>query len=77
MAITLILFGQLVDITGSTTLMVEDAGDTDRLTQYLHQHFPALRDVKYAIAVDKKIIRENTSLNNGAIVALLPPFSGG
>lgn len=77
MKITLVLFGQLVDITGSTHFAVEGVSDTDSLTQYLHQHYPALATTKYALAVDKKIVHENTTLNNGTTVALLPPFSGG
>jgi sulfur-carrier protein len=77
MAINLILFGNLVDITGHTSLTVEDVPDTDGLTQYLHQHYPALAAAKYAIAVDKKMICTNTRLNNGTTVALMPPFSGG
>jgi sulfur-carrier protein len=77
MAITLILFGNLVDITGHTNLLVEDVSDTDGLKQYLHQHFPALATAKYAVAVDKKMINANTLLNNGTTVALMPPFSGG
>jgi sulfur-carrier protein len=77
MAITLIFFGNLVDIAGSTSLMVEGIADTDGLTQYLHQHYPALAASKYMIAVDKKMIRANTLLNNGMTIALMPPFSGG
>ncbi len=77
MQVTLILFGQLVDITNCTSLSVEDICDTNSLTQYLQQHYPAFISAKYAIAVDKKIVRENTPLNNGTTVALLPPFSGG
>jgi sulfur-carrier protein len=77
MAITLLLFGNLVDRTGHTSLVVEGVPDTDQLMQYLHQHYPVLAAAKYAIAVDKKMIRENTRLTNGMTVALMPPFSGG
>lgn len=77
MQVTLILFGQLVDITGSNSLVIEEAPDTDQLTQHLHQQYPALKNIKYAIAVDKKIVNGNTQLANGTTVALLPPFSGG
>jgi molybdopterin converting factor small subunit len=33
--------------------------------------------VKYIIAVDKKVIQENTVISETSNVALLPPFSGG
>lgn len=77
MAINLILFGQLVEVTGISQLQVEDAGDTASLQQKVHDRFPALAGATYRIAVDKQIVKENTILKEGSTVALLPPFSGG
>lgn len=77
MAITLILFGNLVDLIGCTRLVVEDMPDTDQLVHYLHQQYPLLQTAKYAIAVDRKLITQNAFLTDGTTVALLPPFSGG
>ena len=77
MQLNIILFGQLVDIIGSDKIIIEDVIDTDKLTNKLHQQFPGLNQSKYIIAVDKKIISENTTLSNNSTVALLPPFSGG
>ena len=73
----IILFGQLVDITGTRNLEVGELADTDSLRQHLIREFPALNNLKFAIAVNKTIVRENTVLTESATVALMPPFSGG
>jgi sulfur-carrier protein len=77
MKVNILLFGQLTDITGADTITLEDVADTDNLVLTLHKSYPALINSKYAIAVEKKIITENTLLTNNCTVALLPPFSGG
>ncbi len=77
MQINVLLFGQLVDITGSATITLKDVRDTNELIQQLHSFYPALKNMKYAIAVNKQIISGNIRLDNNIEVALLPPFSGG
>ena len=77
MKINIILFGQLTDITGTGSVTVEDVNDTDSLQSRLTETYPALIKSAYIIAVDKKVIDENTLLTNNCTVALLPPFSGG
>jgi len=77
MNIQVIVFGQLTDITGSGLIGVENISDTSSLLETLKKKFPKLADTKFAIAVDKKVIRENTVLNPASIVVLMPPFSGG
>ena len=76
MSLKVILFGKLADIAGNS-VSVDDVADTDSLVNRLHKDYPALADAKYLIAVDKQVIKENTSLNSNSVVALLPPFSGG
>ena len=76
MGLHIILFGRLVDIAGSS-VFVTGVADTDSLINALHKTYPALAEVKYVIAVDKRVITSNTLLNEKSVVALLPPFSGG
>ena len=76
MPINIIIFGQLADIAGSS-LALENIADTNSLIKELHNLYPALASAKYAIAVDKKVVNENTRLAENSVVALLPPFSGG
>lgn len=77
MQVNVITFGQIIDITGSGKICLEGVADTNELIQHLHSLYPALASTKYAIAVDKKIIKQNTCLTSDSTVALLPPFSGG
>lgn len=76
MKTNIIVFGQLVDVIGTDNLAIENVNDTNELTKELVTRYPALDSIKYAVAVDKKIISGNTLLSNNT-VALLPPFSGG
>jgi molybdopterin synthase sulfur carrier subunit len=76
MPVNIIIFGRLTDIAGSS-LALENIADTNSLIKELHILYPALADAKYIIAVNKKVVNENTTLNENSIVALLPPFSGG
>lgn len=77
MEIKVLLFGQLVDITATGSLTILDIKTTGDLMQQLVKTYPELQIINYLIAVNKKIIRENTALHHEDIVALLPPFSGG
>ena len=77
MQVKIILFGQLTDITGSDTIAVNNISDTDGLVMEINKLYPAMSGVKYIIAVDKKLIQENTVIGETSNVALLPPFSGG
>ena len=76
MSVNIIIFGRLTDIVGSS-LVLGNVADTNSLVKELHILYPALAEAKYVIAVDKKLVNENTTLSENSIVALLPPFSGG
>ncbi len=76
MQVDIIIFGQLCDLLGEN-LIVHDIADTDSLTAVLNERFPELADARYMMAVNKKLVTENVTLNNNSTVALLPPFSGG
>lgn len=76
MQVNIIIFGRLTDITGAS-IVLNDVSDTNALVKKLHNLYPALTTSKYAIAVNKKIVNENTVLTENSIIALLPPFSGG
>lgn len=77
MRVKVLIFGQLTDITGESEIYLNEISDRDELVEKLNQQYPALADSKYAIAVDKKVINQNTRLDDECTVALLPPFSGG
>ncbi|MDO9373983.1 MAG: MoaD/ThiS family protein [Ferruginibacter sp.] len=77
MKINLLIFGQLTDDIGSSKLELEEIADTDTLHHILLHRYPSLKDRKFTIAVDAKLITTNTSLTDHSTVALMPPFSGG
>ena len=77
MDIKVILFGQLTDIVKESEILLSNVSDTDSVVNALNEAYPALASSKYAIALDKKVIKTNTVLSNGSVIALLPPFSGG
>ncbi len=77
MQIKIMVFGQLTDVINSSEITLNGNADTDSLLCELKKLYPALADAKYMIAVDKQTITENTILNDGSTIALLPPFSGG
>lgn len=68
-------FGQLSGITGK--YFETDVADTDQLAAVLPDTYPALRNSKYLIAVNRKVITGNTPLSPTDSIALLPPYSGG
>jgi molybdopterin synthase sulfur carrier subunit len=76
MNVTIKSFGQLAEITGAAELQMQ-AADLTSLRQALMDRFPELKDRKFALAVNKQLITENTSFKENDVVALLPPFSGG
>lgn len=76
MHVNITAFGQLADITGSN-IQLEDIEDTNELMALLITTYPALKNISFVIAVDKKIISNNTVVSAASSIALLPPFSGG
>jgi molybdopterin converting factor small subunit len=75
MAIRIESFGQLSEITGKEFEV--DVQDTDQLTAHLRDTYKALGNIRYVLAVNRKLVTANTALNTTDTVALLPPYSGG
>jgi molybdopterin synthase sulfur carrier subunit len=73
----ILFFGQLIEIVGAKELELEGMNDIDSVKTSLHQKFPLLSQSKYVIAVNQEMISDNRKLEDHAIVAFMPPFSGG
>jgi len=71
------IFGRLAELTGTSAMEIEEVKTTDELYKVLYQNYPALKEVKFFIALNNRMINSNTSLEGSTTVALLPPFSGG
>jgi len=73
----ILFFGQLIEIVGAKELELEGMNDIDTVKISLHHKFPLLSQSKYVIAVNQEMISDNRKLEDHAIVAFMPPFSGG
>lgn len=76
MTVNIIIFGQLRDVLGEQ-LVLEDVIDVAGLKKRLHEQYPAMQDTTYMVAINKKLVTENTGLTENCTVAILSPFSGG
>lgn len=47
------------------------------LKNLLLKDYPALKNITYQVAVNQNLPSENTILNEGVEIAILPPFAGG
>jgi sulfur-carrier protein len=77
MEIQVMVFGQLTEITGSGMVRMSGITDTKGLENLLKEKFPKLTEMKFVIAVNKKIALENTPVSSDSVIVLMPPFSGG
>jgi sulfur-carrier protein len=77
MEINILAFGKIADLTATRAWKMQGVHSTAELRQQLEATYPALRGMRYALALNKKIITADTPLSDGAELALLPPFSGG
>ncbi|MEQ1745017.1 MAG: MoaD/ThiS family protein [Saprospiraceae bacterium] len=78
MKITILVFGKLTEILPQQHLELADEPTTvGTVRARLEAQFPALKSMRYRMAVDKKMATDDTPLTENAEVALLPPFSGG
>ncbi|CAN5442487.1 hypothetical protein BH10BAC3_BH10BAC3_09420 [soil metagenome] len=77
MEITIIAFGQIAELTGKSNWVMTGINNTEQLKQSIESANPAIKNINYLVAIDKKIITGNAEIPANATVALLPPFSGG
>jgi len=77
MTIKLRTFGKLTEIVTDNVLVLENNFDTDHLKIELQKKYPDFQNAKFALAVNNSLTVGNVKLEEGDIVSLLPPFSGG
>lgn len=75
--ISIEFFGKLVEITGKKNIVLENIIDTENLKFQINGLFPAMKEQTYMIALNNKLISNNTSILNNCNVACMPPFAGG
>ena len=81
MRCTVLLFAQLRESIGRESLMIdlpEGARVADAMNELATSH-PSIAQQRgrIAIAVNERYARHDTILNDGDVIALIPPVSGG
>lgn len=71
------IFGKLTEIIKTDAIIINEIKNTETLKKILFTKYPVLKEMKFFISVNNKLITENTIIENGSVVALLPPYSGG
>jgi len=77
MEIDIISFGRIRELIESQTVNIEGLKNTDEVKAYLEQRYPALAGMKYALALNKKLVQSKTEIEGNSTIAIMPPFSGG
>jgi molybdopterin converting factor small subunit len=77
MKINILLFGILTDKFGKSMIEMENVKDLNQLIEELKEQYKINDEIKFAVARNQEIVRENISFNDGDEIALLPPFAGG
>lgn len=76
--IRILTFGQIAEKLGKDQFDFETSADQVlHLRLELERQFPALKDMSYAISVNRVISTDSTEIDATSEIALLPPFSGG
>jgi molybdopterin converting factor small subunit len=77
MALKILVFGQLADITQTSEMEWETVEQVGTLRQQLLQRYPEMAHISVAIAVNQALADDHTAIPPNGEIALLPPFSGG
>jgi len=80
MEIQLLFFGITTDLVGKNSILynLSDNTTVDQLKRILISQFPALKNLnEFAIAVNEDYAEDVLILNDGDVVAIIPPVSGG
>ena len=77
MTIKILAFGSIAEILGTSEMNSDSIHSTSELKIFLTENYPALAESKFSIARNKQIISDDQIFQEGDVIALLPPFSGG
>jgi molybdopterin converting factor small subunit len=74
--VKVLYFGIAREITGKAEEELE-AHDTGGLRHLINVSHPELRTVPFRLALNGSLLKEETMLETGDKIAVLPPFAGG
>lgn len=77
MKVKILAFGQIQEVIGQPEMeWITEGNNLSDLRRELCDHFPALNQLTFRMAVNENIV-EDQFLNMNDTIALLPPFAGG
>lgn len=77
MNIEIIFFGQLSELTGCSSIKMDNPGSISILKELLFSQYSGLEKSKYFIALNNKMVLEDGTIPDNSTIAFMPPFSGG
>jgi len=79
MNIQVMYFGMLAEITGQANeaWLFSENLTVGKFRSQIQERYPALKEKKFKIAVNKQISDDLLLITESAEIALLPPFAGG
>ncbi|MFD2037471.1 MoaD/ThiS family protein [Belliella marina] len=77
MKLTVRVFGRVSEEIGEAEFSIENTGNVSSLRDGIIALYPAIKDLKFAIAINHQLATDSDAVPEGAEVALLPPYSGG
>ena len=72
-----LFFASLAELTGKSELEISGVNSIADLRTAFEKQFRGMESMKYAVAVNNKIVNGDQLLNDTDEIAFLPPFSGG
>jgi len=80
MTVSVLFFGVSSDLSGSSsaTMEIQEASTVSSFKSELNLAFPNMKNLSdFAVAINETYSSENDSINDGDVIAILPPVSGG
>lgn len=74
--VKVLYFGPAREITGRETEEFA-AGDTSSLRSMITDKYPRLGAMPFLLALNSKMLKEESPVRDNDIIAILPPFEGG
>lgn len=74
--VKVLYFGEAQDVAGRSEEMLTTT-DTASLRKQLTEKYPAMRSIPFRMALNRRLLNEESMLNKNDIIAILPPFQGG
>jgi len=77
MEVKVLFFGVLAEVTGTILKNYSEVKTVGDLKLRIYDDFPEVIHYNFRISLNNEIINNDSNLNNGDEIALMPPFAGG